>query len=233
MRRKTPSSPGKALHKSIWVVLCALTIVSFSIISKLEVINTHGKSISRLSGETHFSETKHFLCPLVLFPSRERVSQLWCSGICNSLNNSISELYLDFAHQDFTTDLIRFFKSYPGSNLKVLEVRGMDDPMDLDVVSSECPNLVRLKMMLSGVFIENKLFWMYFSKLSRYPSVPIWNPLCPPRFHIKTSSADTLLSFMKFNISVTELRISCPNEVKSKFTDGKQMKKKENCRLFL
>ena len=84
------------------------------------------------------------------------------------MNNSISELYLDFAHQDFTTDLIRFFKSYPGSNLKVLEVRGMDDPMDLDVVSSECPNLVRLKMMLSGVFIENKLFWMYFSKLSRY-----------------------------------------------------------------
>ena len=28
---------------------------------------------------------------------------------------------------------------------------------------------------------------------------------------------------MKFNISVTELRISCPNEVKSKFTDGKQI----------
>ena len=43
----------------------------------------------------------------------------------------------------------------------------MDDPMDLDVVSCECPNLVRLKMMLSGVFQENKLFWMYFSKLSR------------------------------------------------------------------
>ena len=46
------------------------------------------------------------------------------------------------------------------------------------------------------------------------------------RFHIKTSSADTLLSFMKFNISVTELKISCPNEVKSKFTDGKQSKAK-------
>ena len=96
------------------------------------------------------------------------------------MNNSISELYLDFSHQDFTTDLIRFFKSYPGSNLKVLEIRGMDDPMDLDVVSSECPNLVRLKMMLSGVFQENKLFWMYFSKLSRYtqnrssfPSFPL------------------------------------------------------------
>ena len=105
----------------------------------------------------------------------------------------------------------------------------MDDPMDLDVVSSECPNLVRLKMMLSGVFIENKLFWMYFSKLSRYSRLPIQSlPLSCVRFHIKTSSADTLLSFMKFNISVTELRISCPNEVKSKFTDGKQMKKKEN-----
>ena len=26
---------------------------------------------------------------------------------------------------------------------------------------------------------------------------------------------------MKFNISITELKISCPNEVKSKFTDGK------------
>ena len=36
------------------------------------------------------------------------------------MNNSISELYLDFANQDFTNDLIRFFKTYPGSNLKVL-----------------------------------------------------------------------------------------------------------------
>ena len=101
----------------------------------------------------------------------------------------------------------------------------MDDPMDLDVVSCECPNLVRLKMMLSGVFQENKLFWMYFSKLSRcHCAVTLSSPLIlpPHRFHIKTSSADTLLSFMKFNISVTELRISCPNEVKSKFTDGKR-----------
>ena len=100
----------------------------------------------------------------------------------------------------------------------------MDDPMDLDVVSCECPNLVRLKMMLSGVFQENKLFWMYFSKLSRCHAITYPPPLTlpPHRFHIKTSSADTLLSFMKFNISVTELRISCPNEVKSKFTDGKR-----------
>ena len=101
----------------------------------------------------------------------------------------------------------------------------MDDPMDLDVVSCECPNLVRLKMMLSGVFQENKLFWMYFSKLSRCHCAITYPPpliLPPNRFHIKTSSADTLLSFMKFNISVTELRISCPNEVKSKFTDGKR-----------
>ena len=111
----------------------------------------------------------------------------------------------------------------------------MDDPMDLDVVSCECPNLVRLKMMLSGVFQENKLFWMYFSKLSRCHPVTLSSPFdtsanrfhittttSPHRFHIKTSSADTLLSFMKFNISVTELRISCPNEVKSKFTDGKR-----------
>ena len=56
---------------------------------------------------------------LLLGKKKQRQS-LISSGICNSLNNSISELYLDFANQDFTNDLIRFFKTYPGSNLKVL-----------------------------------------------------------------------------------------------------------------
>ena len=42
-------------------------IVSFSIISKLEVINTHGKSISRLSGPFHFVNiNKWLLCLLFL-----------------------------------------------------------------------------------------------------------------------------------------------------------------------
>lgn len=70
--------------------------------------------------------------------------------MCNSLSNSISELYLDFAHQDFTPDLIRFFKSYPGSNLKVLEIHGMDDPIELSVLSDHCPNVTRLKIMMCG-----------------------------------------------------------------------------------
>ena len=51
-----------------------------SIISKLEIINTHGKSLSRIK------------------------------ELCSS-NNSISELYLDFEHQDYTKDLLRFFQS--------------------------------------------------------------------------------------------------------------------------
>ena len=146
-----------------------------SIISKLEIINTHGKSLSRIK------------------------------ELCSS-NNSISELYLDFEHQDYTKDLLRFFQSYPGSNLKVLEISRMDDPVELDALSEACPNLMKLKIMLCGVWDDEKLFWMYFSKLTL--------------FHIKTSSTETLLSFMKFNISVCDLKISCPNEVKSKFNDA-------------
>ena len=94
-------------------------ILFSGIISKLEIISTHGKSLSTISE----------LC---------------------AANNAISELYLDFEHQDFTKDLKRFFQSYPGSNLKVLEISRMDDPIELDTVSEACPNLVKLKIMLSG-----------------------------------------------------------------------------------
>ena len=127
------------------------------------------------------------------------------SELC-AANNSISELYLDFDHQDYSKDLRRFFQSYPCSNLKVLEISRMDEPLELDTVSEACPNLVKLKIMLSGVWQDDKLFWMYFSRLTS--------------LHMKTSSPDTLLSFMKYNISVSHLKISCPNEVKSKFNDA-------------
>lgn len=146
-----------------------------SIISKLEIIATHGGSLSTISE----------LC---------------------AANNSISELYLDFEHQDYTKDLKRFFNCYPGSNLKVLEINRMDEPIELDALSESCPNLNKLKIMLCGVWQEDKLFWMYFSRLTS--------------LHIKTSSTETLLSFMKYNISVSQMKISCPNEVKSKFNDA-------------
>ena len=82
----------------------------------------------------------------------------------------------------------------------------MDDPIELDTLSEACPNLQRLKIMLCGVWEDDKLFWMYFSRLTT--------------LHIKTSSTETLLSFMKYNISVVQMKISCPNEVKSKFNDA-------------
>ena len=53
-------------------------------------------------------------------------------------------------------------------------------------------------MMVCGVWEDDKLFWMYFSRLTT--------------LHIKTSSTETLLSFMKYNISVVQMKISCPNE---------------------
>ena len=61
-----------------------------------------------------------------------------------------------------------------------------------DLLSEFCPNLTRLKIMLSGIWQDDKLFWMYFSRLNS--------------LHIKTSSPETLLSFMKYNISVSELK---------------------------
>ena len=88
----------------------------------------------------------------------------------------------------------------------MLEVSHMDDPVELDTLSESCPNLQNLKIMLCGVWEDDKLFWMYFSRLTT--------------LHIKTSSTETLLSFMKYNISVVQMKISCPNEVKSKFNDA-------------
>ena len=82
----------------------------------------------------------------------------------------------------------------------------MDDPIELDTLSEACPNLDKLKIMVCGVWVDDKLFWMYFSRLTT--------------LHIKTGSTETLLSFMKYNISVCDLNISCPNELKSKFTDA-------------
>ena len=82
----------------------------------------------------------------------------------------------------------------------------MDDPMELDTLSEACPNLHKLKIMLCGVWEDDKLFWMYFSRLTS--------------LHIKTNSTETLLSFMKHNASVCQMKISCPNEVKSKFNDS-------------
>ena len=82
----------------------------------------------------------------------------------------------------------------------------MDDPIELDSLSEACPNLQRLRVMLCGTWEDDKLFWMYFSRLTT--------------LHIKTSSTETLLSFMKYNISVCQMKISCPNEVKSKFNDA-------------
>ena len=70
--------------------------------------------------EIHFKTFRSLQIQFVPPAQGNQRQSLTSSGICNSLNNSISELYLDFANQDFTNDLIRFFKTYPGSNLKVL-----------------------------------------------------------------------------------------------------------------
>ena len=50
--------------------------------------------------------------------------------LCSS-NHAISEIYLDFEHQNFTRDLKTFLSNYPSSNLKVLEINRMDDPVEL------------------------------------------------------------------------------------------------------
>ena len=59
--------------------------------------------------------------------------------------NAISELYIDFAHKDYTSNLEQFLDAYPGSNLKVLEIKNMDCPLNLGKVSANCPNLEVLR----------------------------------------------------------------------------------------
>ena len=127
------------------------------------------------------------------------------NSLC-SPNNSISELYLDFLHLDYRSDLTTFLGFYPGANLKVLEIRNMDDPLEIDIISEECPNLESLKMMLCGVWENSHKTNRHFPKLNSV--------------HIKTGNPDTLLSFMRYNTSVKDMKISCPNEGKSKFADA-------------
>jgi hypothetical protein len=38
--------------------------------------------------------------------------------------------------------------------------------------------------------------------------------------HLKTANPDTVLAFLRYNVSCQELRLTCPNEGKSKFTDA-------------
>ena len=82
----------------------------------------------------------------------------------------------------------------------------MDDPLEIDIISEECPNLETLKIMLSGVWENSHKTYSHFPKLNK--------------IHLKTVNPETLLSFMRYNVSVKEMKISCPNEGKSKFTDA-------------
>ena len=203
-------------------------IVSFSIISKLEVINTHGKSISRLSGPFHFVNiNKWLLC--LLFLSNVCVQEsatVWTTASQSSTSTSPTK----------TSPLISFVSSRatPVQTWRCLRCEAWTTPW---TSTSSAPNVQTLSVSKwcfpecskrtssSGCTSPSCPGTLTLSKLIKLPFIPT-----ALRFHIKTSSADTLLSFMKFNISVTELRISCPNEVKSKFTDGKQIE--ENWRLF-
>ena len=147
------------------------------IVSRLEIIKTTGRSLDQLAS----------LC-------------------CPPANNAITELYLDFLHDDFRPELRSFLASYSGGNLKVLEVRNMDEPLEIELVSEECPNLESLKMMLCGVWTNSHKTSSHLPRLDR--------------MHIKTASPDTLLSFVRYNVSVTHMKISCPSEGKSKFADA-------------
>ena len=68
--------------------------------------------------------------------------------------NAISELYLDFAHKEYTSNLADFLGAYHGSNLKVLEIKNMDFPIDLKKISRNCQNLESLRMMLDGSWVQ-------------------------------------------------------------------------------
>ena len=48
--------------------------------------------------------------------------------------------------QDFRSDLTAFLAQYPGAQLRVLELRNMDEPLEMRYLSEECPNLERLKV---------------------------------------------------------------------------------------
>jgi hypothetical protein len=64
--------------------------------------------------------------------------------------------YFVSLYQDYRQDLITFLKQYSGAQLRVLELRNMDDPLEMRYVNEECPNLERLRIMLCGILDANK-----------------------------------------------------------------------------
>ena len=82
----------------------------------------------------------------------------------------------------------------------------MDDPLEIDIISEECSNLVNLRMMLCGVMGNS-----HTQTNSHFPKLT--------KLNMRTSNPETMLSLMRNNVSVRDLKISCPNEGKSKFTD--------------
>ena len=126
-------------------------------------------------------------------------------SLCNE-KNSVSELYLDFAHSNYISNLVEFLDFYSGSHLKVLELRGMDFPIDLCKISNNCSNLETLRMMLDGAWTHGMYLKNYFPKLKV--------------LHIKTGNPETLHSIFQHNTSVIEMHIHCPHDTKTKFSDS-------------
>ena len=121
MRKKRTSSPGRTPQVPLFFVKCIYASLNSWTICTIVIFQHHFQTWSdQHTWEIHFKTFRSLQIQFVPPVQENQRQSLTSLGICNSLNNSISELYLDFANQDFTNDLIRFFKTYPGSNLKVL-----------------------------------------------------------------------------------------------------------------
>ena len=52
-----------------------------------------------------------------------------------TVHNAISELYVDFDQVDYRDDLVNFLAGYNGSQLRVLDIHGMAQPVQIATIS--------------------------------------------------------------------------------------------------
>ena len=79
------------------------------------------------------------------------------TGSVHTGHDTLTELYLDMRGDDFRGDLLNFLQN-SGSQLSTLELRKMNDPVDISQLSRLCPALKRLKVTEFSISIY-KVFY--------------------------------------------------------------------------
>ena len=100
---------------------------------------------------------------------------------------TFSELHLNLFHRDYRGDILNFLQ-HSGFKLKVLELKRMEQPIDICQLSQLCPNLTRIRCAVTG---------QWTTDACHLPQLTTAN--------LRVKCGASLLSFLTFNESTESL----------------------------